>query len=64
MHLDYYTFGETSKTEDRIKWRCTGGFVDETKKRKRCTAYVVTRIIGGYEMVQMTYAGHNHPPKT
>lgn len=60
--LDDYTYGELSTHEHKTTWRCTRSIKDQrTKKFRKCTAKLHTRVINGYEMIQCTAVDHKHP---
>lgn len=59
-----YRYGHRRSEENKtiIKWECTGTYHDSKGKSKRCTVFIRTKLIDGYEMLQAFKPKHLHRP--
>lgn len=59
-----YRFGQVYeyKGVGDIRWKCTSNYIDSNSGQRRgCRAFVRTKMIDGYEMIQNIRVKHDHP---
>lgn len=50
-------FGESKSTSSgsKLRWRCTGGWKNESNKRVRCNAQLVTKVLNGCKFKRIEF---------